>query len=231
MRVKESEGPFNDTGHISPVRLSVERVDPSELKIVARVLAEAYFQDPIHVWAMPRAATRIADATVFFMLFLRWMRPYNWDVLATVDRSAVLVKWLVRQDRGGYPDGVRYMPALLRTKSYVTEYFRWIDTHRPKVDHEYIEFIGCLPHQRSKGLGSFILKSMLAEADQEDLPVWTWSSNPLNLTFYRRLGFEIIEELQRDADTPPVTVIWRPPTSLLPSSTLRLRTELKSAAK
>jgi len=196
--------------------LLVERVDPSELDVVARVLAEAYAEDPIHLWAMPKAATRLEDATVFFTLFLRWMRPYSWDVFATADRSAVLVTWLVRQGKGGYPNGVRYMPELLRTKSHVNDYVQWIETFRPKVDHQYLEFIGCLPAQRSKGIGSLLLGSLLTEADREGLPVWAWSSNPRNLPFYRRLGFEIGAELCRDNDTPPVTIIWRPPVLSVP---------------
>jgi GNAT superfamily N-acetyltransferase len=194
----------------------VERVDPSELGTVARVLAEAYTEDPIHIWAMPKAATRLEDATLFFTLFLRWMRPYSWDVLATVDRSAVLVSWLVRQGKSGYPAGVRYLPKLLRAKSPVNDYFQWIDTFRPKVDHRYLEFIGCLPAHHSKGKGSLLLGSLLAEADREGLPVWAYSSNPRNLTFYRRLGFEPGTELRRDADTPPVTPLWRMPAPLKP---------------
>jgi hypothetical protein len=50
----------------------------------------------------------------------------------------------------------------------------------------------------------------LETADREGLPVWSWSSNPRNFTFYRRLGFEIGAELRRDESTPPVTVIWHP---------------------
>lgn len=197
--------------------LLVEQVDPSELDVVARVLAESFTDNPFHIWAMPKAATRLEDATVFFTLYLRWMRPYSWDVLATADRSAVSVTRLVRQGESGYPDSVRYMPMLIRTRSPINDYFQWIETFRPKVEHECLEFIGCLPEHRSKGLGSLVLRSMLAKADREGLPVWAFSTNPRNLTFYRRNGFEIGDELRRDASTPPVTPLWHPP---VPSSTV-----------
>src|SRR4030065_1328567 len=85
---------------------SVERVDPSELGTLAQVLPQSYTEDPIHLWAMPKSATRLEDATVFFTLFLRWMRPFSWDVFATADRSAVLVTWRVGQGKSGYPEGV-----------------------------------------------------------------------------------------------------------------------------
>jgi GNAT superfamily N-acetyltransferase len=196
----------------------VERVEPSELKVVARVLAEAYTEDPIHLWAMPKARTRLEDATAFFTLFLRWMRPYSWDVFATADRSAVLVSWLVLRSGAGYPDGLRYLPGLVRTKSKVNDYFQWIDGFRPKVDHRYLEFIGCLPHQRSKGIGSVLLQNLLNMAEGESLPVWAWSSNRANLPFYRRLGFETGPEVRRDHGTPPVTLLWRPLRSMASSA-------------
>ena len=189
--------------------LLVERVDPSELDVVARVIAAAYTDDPIHLWAMPKAATRLEDATVFFTLFLRWMRPYSWDVFATADRSAVLVTWLVRQGKSGYPNGVRYLPTLLRTKSHVNDYFQWIETFRPNYDHRYSEFLVALP-DAPRGAGFFLFANVLKIFDREGFPIWFYASNPRTLPFYRRLGFEIGPELRRDADTPPVYIITRP---------------------
>jgi len=194
--------------------LLVERVDPSELNIVARVLAEAYTEDPILVWAMPRTATRLDDATLFFEFYLQRMLPHSWDVIATADRSAIVVMRLMRQGDSASPDSVRHLPTLVRTKSPVNDFFQWIETLRPKVDHLYLEFMVCLPSQHSKGIGSLLLGSRLTEADREGLPVWAYSSNPRNLPFYRRLGFEIGEELRRDDNTPPVTIIWRRPAPL-----------------
>jgi GNAT superfamily N-acetyltransferase len=194
---------------------SVERVNPSEIDTVARVLAVAYYEDPVLLWAMPRAATRLDDATLFFKYYLqRMLLPHSWDVIATADRSAIVVMRLVRQSDSTSPDGVRHLPTLVRTRSPVNDFFQWIETLRPKIDHLYLEFMVCLPSQHSKGIGSLLLGSRLAEADREGLPVWAFSSNPRNLPFYRRLGFEIGEELRRDDNTPPVTMILRRPALL-----------------
>lgn len=193
-------------------KILVERVDPSELDVVARVLAEAYTEDPIHLWAMPKAATRLkqlTDGIVFFTLFLRWMRPYSWDVFATSDRSAVLVTWPVRQGKSGYPNGVRYLPPLIRTNSPVNDYFSWIEKFRPKVDHQYSEFLGALPNA-PRGAGFFLFANVLKIFDRKGLPIWAWSSNTINLPFYRRLGFEIGETVRMNDSTPPVTPIWHP---------------------
>lgn len=192
---------------------SIERVDFVEMDTVARVLAAAYVDDPLHIWAMPKAATRLADATMFFNFYLRWMSSYSRDVFATKDRSAVLVTSLVRNGKSPYPDGVRYLPTLVRKVSPVNEYFQWLETFRPKIDHRYSEFLGCLPNA-PRGTGFFLFSNALKIFDREGLPIWSWSSNRLNLPFYRRLGFEIGKELRRDSNTPPVTIILRQPMPL-----------------
>jgi len=196
--------------------LLVERVDPGELVTVARVLAQAYTEDPIHLWAMPKTTTRLErqkDALVFFTLYLRWMRSYSWNVFATTDRSAVQVTWLVRQGKSGYPEDVRFLPPMVRKNSPVNDYFEWIETFRPKIDHVYSEFLAALP-DAPRGTGFYLLANVLKIYDRQGLPVWAWASNPLNLPFYRRIGFEIGEEVRRDDSMPPVTIIWRPPAQL-----------------
>ncbi|MFC1708718.1 GNAT family N-acetyltransferase [Candidatus Omnitrophota bacterium] len=187
---------------------------PSELVTVAEVLAAAYAEDPVHIWAMPKSATRLADATEFFVFFLRSMQRYRWEVFATADRGAVAVMASVGQFNREYRDGVRYMPTLIRAVSPAAEFFQWVETFRPKTDHWYLEFIGCLPTYRSRGLGSLLLREILAKADREGVLTWSWSSNPRNLNFYRRLGFEVGSEIRRDANTPTVIPIWRQPVPL-----------------
>jgi GNAT superfamily N-acetyltransferase len=136
------------------------------------------------------------------------MLHHTHEVFATSDRSAVAVMTLVRSLQHENP---HYLSTLVKTMSPASDYFRWIETFQPDVDHRYLEFIGVLPAHRSKGRGYLLLGSLLAMSAYEGLPVWCWSSNPRNLTFYLRLGFEIGAELCRDAGTPPVTSLWRAP--------------------
>ena len=197
---------------MSPITVrTVESMKPEEIDVVARVLAAAYVEDPIHLWAMPNAETRLADATLFFKFYFRSKQLYGWNVFATADSSAVVVTSVVRKGNKAYPEGIRHLPKLLRSVSPVNDYFEWIESFRPKVDHRYIEFLGALP-DAPRGTGTFLLANVLKFVDREGLPIWTWSSNRRNLTFYHRLGFEIGEELHRDNCTPPVTIIWRPVT-------------------
>jgi len=191
--------------------VSVERIESGEMGIVARVLAEAFAEDPVFLWAMPKASTRLADATAFFTFYLRRVNPQCREVFATSDRSAVAVVSSVDlSDRKRFQSSGE-TPALLNAKSSVADYFRWIETFRPRVDHRYLEFIGILPAYHSKGRGSVLLGHLLSMADRQGLPFWCWSSNPRNLPYYYRLGFVAGPELRWNDETPAVTPLLREP--------------------
>ncbi len=204
-RSEESRG--NLSGRSDP-GLSVERVDPSEIGMVARLLAAAYEGYPLHTWAMPKTATQMADATLFFEFYLRRIQLHSWDVFATADRSAVIVTRAVRYSEGTSSHRLRLLPTLVQKNSQMNDFFQWIESFRPTVDHRFPEFLGCLPNAR-RGTGFLLLASVLRAFEQEHLPVWTWTTNPSMLPLYRRLGFEISAEHRRDAATPAVTLIWR----------------------
>jgi len=191
--------------------LSVVRVAHDEIETVARVLAEAYQKDPVLLWAMPRASTRLTDATFFFGFSLRRLRSNNLEVFATPDRSAVAVmstrsKKIIQPRKPALP-----LKTHAKTESPTASFFQWIEAFRPEGEHKYLEFIGCLPSLSSRGQGSLLLRSILARTDRQGMSVWSWSSNPRNLNFYRRLGFEVGSQLQRDAVSPPIIPLWRPP--------------------
>lgn len=217
MADKSSEETTGGLIDLPAAALPVDRVDPSELGAVARILAEAFTEDPVLVWAMPHSASRLADATAFFTFYLRRLRSRSWEVFATADRSAVAVMTSVGHMEGDHSEGSRDVPSLNRTTSPATDYFRWIETFRPDVPHRYLEFIGSSPGYRSKGQGSVLLKSLLEMSAREGLPVWTWSSNPRNLPFYHRLDFVAGADLCWGADTPSVTPLLRPPVPLTTS--------------
>jgi hypothetical protein len=219
MRDKRLEEPTRNLIAHPKLAQSVVRVDPSEFEVVAKVLAAGFANDPLHIWAMPNEATRLADATMFFTFYLRRMKKDSREVFTTPDRSVVLVTSLVRKGASAYPDGVRYLSAVVRRGSPANDYFQWLDTLRPKVDHRYGEFLVSLPNAHRRGgflAGFHLLANVLKMCDREGLPFWTWTSNPRNLAFFRRLGFELGADIRKDAYTPPVTPMWHPPAPVVP---------------
>ena len=67
---------------------------------------------------------------------------------------------------------------------------------------------------QGKGLGSKLIKYGIERATKAGVPCYLESSNPKNISFYKRQGFEILEEvfpLENDKEKGPVaTLMIRP---------------------
>jgi ribosomal protein S18 acetylase RimI-like enzyme len=80
----------------------------------------------------------------------------------------------------------------------------------PKETHWHLAFIGVDPAHQGQGIGAALLRHTLARVDAEHLHAYLESSNPANISLYRRHGFEVIREI-RVGGSPPVTPMIRVP--------------------
>lgn len=60
----------------------------------------------------------------------------------------------------------------------------------------YLTFLGVDPVHQNKGLGSSLLKPVLDLCDREKQLAYLESSNPRNIPFYERHGFEVLGRIQ-----------------------------------
>lgn len=78
----------------------------------------------------------------------------------------------------------------------------------PAESHFYLFLVGVHAQRRSEGLGAEILSPLLQVCDTQGWPAYLESSNPRNLSFYHRLGFEARGEIEL-ANGPVMTAMWR----------------------
>lgn len=83
-----------------------------------------------------------------------------------------------------------------------------------KEPHWYLATLGTEPAHQSRGVGSSMLAPVLARCDEEGIPAWLESSNPRNVPFYYRQGFEVAEEVPLRSGGPVLTVMRREPRSV-----------------
>lgn len=81
--------------------------------------------------------------------------------------------------------------------------------HHPAEPHWYLPLIGVDPARQGLGLGSALLKHTLRLCDGDGLAAYLESSNPKNVPFYKRHGFEITGEI-KPRDFPGLTPMLRP---------------------
>lgn len=74
--------------------------------------------------------------------------------------------------------------------------FERMGAAHPATPHWYLPLIGVDPSLQGRGLGSALLRHDLERCDREGLLAYLDSTNPKNLSLYRRHGFEVIDEIQ-----------------------------------
>jgi len=90
--------------------------------------------------------------------------------------------------------------------------FEQMETHHPDEPHWYLAMLGVDPVAQGRGLGAELMRHALARCDREGALAYLESSNPRNISLYRRHGFEEIGEIRVGA-APLVTPMIRRPRS------------------
>src|SRR6185436_17608687 len=80
----------------------------------------------------------------------------------------------------------------------------------PKEPHWHLAFIGVDPAHQGEGIGAALLRHTLGRVDEQHLHAYLESSNPANVSLYRRHGFEVIREI-RVGGSPLVLPMLRVP--------------------
>jgi predicted N-acetyltransferase YhbS len=71
--------------------------------------------------------------------------------------------------------------------------------------------IGSDPTVRGQGFGQDLMRSRLDRCDAEHAPVYLESSNPANVPYYERFGFEATGEIPLPDGGPVMWPMWRAP--------------------
>ena len=185
----------------------VERDEKARAQAIAAVTL-AFVRDPLSRWLLPEPEAYLSQFPAFASSFCgpafeagtAWMSD---------DRGGAAL-WF---PRGVHPDNDAIGDILLsvvdeRKHGSLGSMFEAMDAHHPKEPHWYLAMIGVDAAHQGKGLGAQLLQIALERCDEEGLISYLESSNPANLSFYERHGFEVITEI-RVGEAPPLFPMLR----------------------
>ncbi len=87
--------------------------------------------------------------------------------------------------------------------------FEQMATFHPTQPHWYLPLIGVDPAHQGEGQGHALMAHALARCDSDHAPAYLESSNPRNIPFYRRHGFEPLGAIQVGS-SPTLVPMLRP---------------------
>lgn len=190
------------------------RADIAELSLV---LGRAFYDDPVMAWMLPDPVARRRKLHRVFAALTRHHHLSRGGVEVAAAGSVLGAAALwdpPGQWRHTVGEQVRASPGLLLAFGAAVrrgqQAEELMQRHHPEEPHWYLAVIGSDPSVRGSGQGQALMRSRLDRCDAEHAPAYLESSNPANIGYYQRFGFEVTGEIVLP-DGPSLWPMWRQP--------------------
>ncbi|HEX2211978.1 MAG TPA: GNAT family N-acetyltransferase [Mycobacterium sp.] len=197
--------------------VAVAPAERRDVRGLAAVLARAFQVDPVMVWMLPDEAARARGLPRVFAAMTRhhFLKGGGVEV-ARGDGIGAAALWdPPGRWKQSQLEQLMMMPSFIRAMgSQVRRGQRMADLmkeHHPEEPHWYLGVIGSDPSVRGKGFGNALMRSRLDRCDAEYAPAYLESSNPDNIGYYQRFGFEVTGEIKLPDGGPSMWPMWREP--------------------
>jgi ribosomal protein S18 acetylase RimI-like enzyme len=175
---------------------------------VVSVIAIAFSADPMVRWTFPDPATFMRVMPDFVRSF--GGPAFEHESAYVLQEYAGAALWL---PAGAEPDSERLV-ALIESHGsgeaakHGKAIFEQMSRFHPKEPCWYLPLIGVDPIKQGRGLGALLMRAALERFDREGVPAYLESSNPRNISLYRRLGF-VEQGVIRAGTSPTVVPMFR----------------------
>ena len=187
----------------------VKSADASIRENAIGTIVLGFAADPMARWAWPESSEYLRTMPRFVNAFGGQAFEHGTAYVTEGARAAAL--WL---PPGVEPDEAEMgaiMEKTLRpeTADDIGVVMKGMAEHHPLEPHWYLPVIAADPNWIGQGLGAVLMKHALRRCDEEGVAAYLESSNPRNISFYERHGFEIIGKIQ-SGSSPVLTPMLRP---------------------
>jgi GNAT superfamily N-acetyltransferase len=201
--------------------VSVRPATRADVRMLADVLAKAFYDDPVFRWILPDDETRLARNRGLFRAVLRpWALPHGAVDAAWDGGTGRIVGAAIWFPPGTWPPStlgqLRALPAYARALhgrfGPASELVAALARVHPKTPNWYLYGIGVDPAYQGQGVGGALLRSRLERVDQAGAAAYLESSKPENIPLYEHFGFRVAEVPPLPDGAPVVTPMSRPAT-------------------
>lgn len=190
----------------------------SDVRAMARTLGRAFQQDPVMAWMVPDDAKRAKALPRMFAAMIRhhFLAGGGAEAASRDGQTGGAALWdppgrwkhSRREELMMLPSFLLAMGSRSARGQQLTELMK---ENHPEEPHWYLAVIGSDPTVRGGGFGHALMRSRLDRVDAEYAPAYLESSNPANIPYYQRFGFEVTEEIRLPDGGPSMWPMWRQP--------------------
>lgn len=192
------------------LKQAVRDIDPTGADAAFATLTLAFTTDPAARWSWPRPDVLLRN----FPLACRFFggRCFELGTAYEIGDFAGVALWL---PPGESPDEEALGDLIERTsppanQADAAQVFEQMGRFHPQEPHWYLPLIGVDPARQGQRLGDQLMAHALARCDADGVAAYLESSNPRNIPFYERHGFERIGKIQAGASPTIVPMLRKP---------------------
>jgi ribosomal protein S18 acetylase RimI-like enzyme len=186
-----------------PAQLEVTTLPLPALDEAVNVQARAFFDDPLFAFVFPDDSDRRERVAWVMRMGVAYGCRYG-HVETTAGMMLGHAVWLLPGDtqivperlaEAGFTEPERYIgeDSLARFSLFM-EQVASVHEHLIPEPHWYLMVLGVDPPYQGQGVGSTIIQSTLARADMEGRRCYLETAKPRNVAFYRKHGFEVVDQ-------------------------------------
>lgn len=187
----------------SEVATEIRTIVLSETPLAAEALGRGMRDNPLHEAAFGADPDRrVQGLTGVFRAFLR-MEVSKKGLVLGAFREGTLVGVCGMIKPGScqlsVPEKLALLPRLLwicgsgGTGKLLAQFGNW-SKHDPATPHWHLGPVGVVPELQGKGIGSLLLGEFCRMVDEERSAAWLETDKEINVSFYRKHGFEVMSE-------------------------------------
>ena|SRR5688572_24217451 len=180
----------------------VVHLPDSRLSEAAEALSQAFHDDPLQSYTFPDPEQRRRLSPAHFSAILQYGLLAG-QVFTGAEPGSGAAIWI--------PPGAVHTPEMAEAAGLTRlaeaigadaagRFGRMVDYaealhHRDMTNpHWYVMVLGVAPAFQGQGYGRALLQPMLDRAELEGVPCYLETTQPKNVSFYRRLGFDVLVE-------------------------------------
>jgi GNAT superfamily N-acetyltransferase len=194
----------------------IDVIAEGQILAAGKVLARAFFNDPLCVYTQPDPEARMSQFTWLFTQFVRKGARqdgvYTNTLVGQPDGVAVWMPPCAGEPTaeaawGSERDEMEqcFGPEAYRRFTDAYCHFDHIHHHHMAGPHWYLALLGVSPRFQGQGIGRALLTPVLQRADREGLPCYLETFVSDNVPFYEHRGFRVVDA---GAESQSQVVFW-----------------------
>jgi ribosomal protein S18 acetylase RimI-like enzyme len=173
-------------------------IQPDEIDEASKLISEAFIKTPFTSYVMGGNSEKHRRHVQMGFKPMISKKPGH-VVVAKENRKIVgamrMVKWPDCQNSAMKGIEVLLAALVIRGSAFKVRKFRKIwGEHDPKEAHWHIDPITVHPQKQGLGIGSILMEYFCRKVDEDGIPAYLETDQPINVRFYEKFGFKVIEE-------------------------------------